>query len=46
MISSVVPGSEMLYLFEPNNDDDPPMQRLGDALNSITKWPVAALKAT
>lgn len=45
MISSVVPGSETLYLFEPNNDNDPPMQRLGDALNSITKWPVAALKA-
>jgi len=45
LISSVVPGSETLYLFEPNNNDDPPMQRLGDALNSITKWPVAALKA-
>jgi len=46
IISSVVPGSESVYLFEGNNDDDPPMVRLGDAVNSITKWPVDALKVT
>ena len=45
MISSIVPGSEAMFFFEGNNDDDPPMVRLGDALNSVTKWPVHALKA-
>ena len=30
---------------EGNNDDDPPMVRLGDALKSITKWPMEALQA-
>jgi len=46
MISSIVPGSEAVFLFEGNNDDDPPMVRLEDALNSVTKWPVDALKVT
>ena len=45
MISSIVPGSEAVFLFEGNNDDDPPMVCLGDALNSVTNWPVHALKA-
>ena len=46
MISSIVPGSEAVLLFEGNNNDDPPMVRLGDTLNFVTKWPVHALKAT
>ena len=45
MISSIVPRSEAVFLFEGNNNDDPPMVRLGDALNSVTKWLVHALKA-
>ena len=44
MISSIVPGSEAVFLFKGNNDDDPPMVRLGDALNFVTKWPIHALK--
>ena len=44
MISSIVPGSKAMFLFEGNNDDDPPMVRLGDALNSVTKWLIHALK--
>ena len=34
-----------MLLYESNNDDDPPMVRLGDGLNSTTKWPMEALKA-
>ena len=45
-ISSIVEGSEAVFLYEGNNSDDPPMVRLGDALNSVTKWPLEALKAT
>ena len=45
MISSILPGSEAVFLFKGNNDDDPPMVCLGDALNSVTKYPVHALKA-
>ena len=44
-ISSVEPGAESVMLYEGNNDDDPPMVRLGDALKSITKWPMEALQA-
>ena len=44
-ISSIVPGSEAVLLYEGNNNNDPPMVRLGDALNSITKWPMEALEA-
>jgi hypothetical protein len=32
-------------LYEGNNDDDPLMVRLGDALKSITKWLIKALQA-
>ena len=34
-----------MLLYEGNNDDDPSMVRLDDALKSITKWPMEALKA-
>jgi hypothetical protein len=44
-ISSIVPGSERVWLYEANNDNEPPMVRLGDALNSMTKWPLEAVKA-
>ena len=44
-ISSIVPGSEGVWLYEANNDNEPPMARLGDALNSMTKWPLEAVKA-
>lgn len=44
-IASIVPGSEAVLLYEGNNNDDPQMVRFGDALNSMTKWPVDALKA-
>ena len=44
-VSSIEPGAESVLLYEGNNDDDPPMLRLGDALKSITKWPLEALKA-
>ena len=42
-ISSNESGAESVLLYESNNDDDPPMVRLGDALKSITKWPMEAL---
>jgi len=45
-ILSIVQGFEVVLLYESNNSDDPPMVRLGDALNSVTKWPLEALKAT
>ena len=44
-ISSIEPGTESVLLYEGNNDDDPPMVRLGNALKSITKWPMEALQA-
>jgi hypothetical protein len=44
-ISSIVPGSERVWLYEANDNSDPPMVRLGDALNSVTKWPLEAVKA-
>ena len=44
-ISSIESGAESVLLYEGNNDDDPPMVRLGDALKSITKWPMEALQA-
>jgi hypothetical protein len=36
-VFSIEPGAESALLYEGNNDDDPPMVRLGDALKSITK---------
>jgi hypothetical protein len=44
-VSSIEPGVESVLLYEGNNDDDPPMVRLGDALKSVTKWPMEALQA-
>ena len=41
----IEPVAESVLLYEGNNDDDPPMLRLGDVLKSITKWPIEALKA-
>ena len=42
-VSSIEPGAESVLLHEGNNDNDPPMVRLGDALKSITNWPMEAL---
>ena len=42
-ISSIKSGAQSVLLYEGNNDDDPPMVRLGDALKSITKWLIEAL---
>ena len=44
-ISSIELGAESVLLYEGNNDNDPPMVRLDDALKSITKWPIEALQA-
>ena len=44
-MSSIESGAESVLLYEGNNDDDPLMVRLGDAMKSITKWPMEALKA-
>jgi len=44
-VSSIEPGAKSVLLYEGNNDDDPPMVRLGDALKSVTKWPIEALQA-
>ena len=44
-VSSIEPGSEAVLLYEGNNNDDPLMVRLGDALKSISKWPMEALQA-
>jgi hypothetical protein len=44
-VSSMDPGAESVLFYEDNNDDDPPMVRLGDALKSITKWPMETLQA-
>ena len=42
-VSSIDPGVEFVLFYEGNNDDDPPMVHLGDALKSITKWPMEIL---
>ena len=42
-VSSIELGAESM-LYEGNNDDDPPMVRLGDALKSTTKWHMGVLK--
>jgi len=39
-VSSIDPGAESVLFYEGNNDDNPPMVHLGDALKSITKWPM------
>jgi hypothetical protein len=39
-VFSIEPGAGSVLLCEDNNDDDPPMVCLGDALKSITKWPM------
>jgi hypothetical protein len=44
-VSSIDPGAESVLFYEGNNNDDPPMVHLGDALKSITKWPMEALQA-
>ena len=44
-VSSIEPGVESVLLYEGNNDNNLPMVRLSDALNSTTKWPMEALKA-
>jgi hypothetical protein len=44
-VFSIESGAESVLLYEGNNDDDPPMVRLGDAPKSITKWPIEALQA-
>jgi hypothetical protein len=31
-----------MLLYEGNNNDDSPMVRVGDALNSTIKWPIEA----
>ena len=43
-VSSIEPEAESVLLYEGNDDDDPPMVHLGDAMTSITKWPMEALK--
>lgn len=45
MITAVEPGSEKVFLHEPNQMDDPVVERFGEALNTVILWPVAALKA-
>jgi hypothetical protein len=42
---SIEPGAESVLLYKGNNNDDPSMVRLRDALKSITKWPMEALQA-
>jgi hypothetical protein len=43
---SIEPGAESVLLYKGNNnDDDPLIVRLRDALKSITKWPMEALQA-
>jgi hypothetical protein len=45
-VFSIDPGSESMLFYEGNNDDDdPPMVHLGNALKSISKWPIEALQA-
>ena len=44
-VFSIEPRTEFVLLYEGNNDDDPPMVRLGDGLKSVTKWPMDALQA-
>jgi len=42
-VSSIQSRAESVLLYEGNNDDDPLMVRLGDALKSVTKRPMKAL---
>ena len=44
-VSSIEPGAKSVLLYKGNNNNDPPMVRLDDALKSITKWPMTALQA-
>ena len=44
-VSSIESGAESVLLYDGNNHDNPMMVRLGDAMKSITKWPIKALKA-
>ena len=44
-VLSIELGAESVLLYEGNNDDDPPMVRLDNALKSTTEWPMEALKA-
>ena len=44
-VFSIEPGVEYVLLYECNNNNDPPMVRLGNAPKSITKWPMEARKA-
>jgi hypothetical protein len=46
IIISIVPGLEGTLLYEANNNDDPPMEYLSQALKSKTKWPLEALSAS
>jgi hypothetical protein len=44
-MSSIEPEADSVLRYEGNNDNDPPMVRLGDGLKSIIKWPMEALQA-
>ena len=44
-VSSIESRAESVLLYEGINDGDPLMVCLGDAMKSITKWPIEALKA-
>jgi hypothetical protein len=44
-VFSIESRAKSMLLYKSNNDDDPPMVRLGDALKSITKWPIEVLQA-
>ena len=44
-VTSIEPGTEYVLLYVGNNNDNPPMVCLGDALKFITKWPMEALQA-
>ena len=43
-VSSIKLGAESVLLYKDDNDNDPPMVRLGDALKSITTWPMEACR--
>ena len=45
-VSSIEPGAEFVLLYEGNNNDNPPIVRLGNELKSITKKLIEALHAT
>jgi hypothetical protein len=40
MITAVEPVSEQLYLYEPNEMDEPVVQHLEETLNSVTSGPL------